>query len=162
FRLTNASIVNGAQTVSTLGSILGSDFEGNLGNASVLMRCIEVPREDEELGRRITRYANTQNEVSSQDFAFLDTVQHRFVQELQALGYEDILRSAEVPRSKNYTVIDVREAAVALACSNSNLGYSVIAKREVSRLFSETSVYRALFNDSTEALRLMRAVRIMR
>lgn len=163
FRLTDASIVNGAQTVSTLGSILGSEFEDNLGNAFVLVRCIEVPPDNEELGRRITRYANTQNEVSSQDFAFLDPVQHRLVRELQVLGCEYILRSAEMPKSQDRrTIIDLRAAAVALACSHSNLNYSVIAKREVSRLFSESAVYTALFNNSTDPLRLLRAVLVVR
>ncbi|MGY1779221.1 AIPR family protein [Geodermatophilus sp. SYSU D01036] len=159
FKLTGASIVNGAQTVSTLGSAVGTTHEPNLGNAFVIVRCIEVPREDEDLGRQITRYANTQNEVSSQDFAFLDPEQHRLVRELQVLGYEYVLRSAEVPRSKDPTkVIEVRQAAVALACASPSVNHSVIAKREVSRLFTDS--YKALFNPQTDPLRLSRGVQI--
>ncbi|MFV2108269.1 AIPR family protein [Micromonospora sp. LOL_015] len=162
FKLTRASIVNGAQTVSTLGAVKGSEAEPNLGNAFVLVRCIEVPKNEEELGRRITRYANTQNEVSSQDFAFLDREQHRLVRELQVLGYEYILRSAEVPKSKDFgKVIELRQAAVALACASPNLAHSITAKREVSRLFSDASIYKALFNDQTDPLRLSKAVRIV-
>jgi hypothetical protein len=157
FKLTGVSIVNGAQTVSTLGSVLGTDHEANLGNAFVLVRCIEVPQSENELGRRITRYANTQNEVSSQDFAFLDQQQHRLLRELQVLDLEYILRSAEVPKSKDLSkVIEVRQAAVALACASPNIGHAVVAKREVSRLFSDSSVYSALFNDQTDPLRLSR------
>lgn len=163
FRLSNASIVNGAQTVSTLGSFLGTEAEPNLGQAFVLIRCIEVGADDAGLGLRITRYANTQNEVSSQDFAFLDPQQHRLVRELRVLGYEYILRSAETPKSQDVSkVIDVRQAAVGLACASENIAHAVIAKREVSRLFSDTSVYRSLFNPSTEALRLLRAVVLTR
>lgn len=163
FKLSGASVVNGAQTVSTLGSILGTDHEPHLGSAFVLVRCIEVPADDDELGRRITRYANTQNEVSSQDFTFLDQEQHRLVRELKVLGLEYILRSAEVPKSKDPTkVIDVRQAAIALACASPNMGHAVVAKREVSRLFSDSSVYKALFNDQTDPLRLSRAVAITR
>jgi AIPR protein len=40
FKLAGASIVNGAQTVSTLGSVLGTEHEPNLGAAFVLVRCI--------------------------------------------------------------------------------------------------------------------------
>jgi hypothetical protein len=161
FRLASASIVNGAQTVSTLGASLGTDYEPNLGNAFVLVRCIEVPKVENELGRQITRYANTQNEVSSQDFAFLDPQQHRLVRELQVLGFEYILRSAEVPKSKDpAVVIDVRQAAVALACASTNRTHAVIAKREVSRLFADPAVYPAIFNAGTDPLRLSRAVRI--
>jgi hypothetical protein len=159
FKLSGASIVNGAQTVSTLGSAIGTSHEENLGRAFALVRCIEVPREEEDLGRRITRYANTQNEVSSQDFAFLDPEQHRLVRELQVLGFEYVLRSAEVPKSKDHSkVIELREAAVALACASPNLAHSVTAKREVSRLFTDS--YSALFNSSTDPLRLSRAVQI--
>jgi hypothetical protein len=160
-KLSNASIVNGAQTVSTLGLALGSDYETNLGSAFVLVRCIEVPPGEEELSRQITRYANTQNEVSSQDFAFLDQQQHRLVRELHVLGYEYILRSAEVPKSKNVNkVIEVRQAAVALACAAQGIGLSIIAKREVSRLFADASIYRSLFNEQTDPLRLSRTVEI--
>lgn len=163
FRLSNASIVNGAQTVSTLGSVLGGDFENCLGRAFVLVRCIEVGASEHALGQSITRFANTQNEVSSQDFAFLDTQQHRLLRELRVLGYEYILRSAETPKSQDATkVIDVRQAAVALACASSTLSYSVIAKREISRLFSDAGIYRALFNKGTDALRLVRAVVLTR
>ncbi len=163
FRLSNASIVNGAQTVSTLGSVLGTDFESNLGQAFVLVRCIEVGASDVSLGQRITRFANTQNEISSQDFAFLDAQQHRLVRELRVLGYEYILRSAETPKSTDPSrVIDVRQAAVALACASASVSHAIIAKREISRLFADASIYRALFNPSTEPLRLVRAAEITR
>lgn len=163
FKLVGASVVNGAQTVSTLGSVIGTQAETNLGNAFVLVRCIEVKPEDGDLGRRITRFANTQNEVSSQDFAFLDQQQHRLVHELKSLGYEYLLRAAEVPKSKDRTtVIEVREAAVALACASPNIGHAMLAKREVSRLFSDQSVYKTLFNPQTNPSLLQRAVLIVR
>lgn len=161
FKLGGASIVNGAQTVSTLGTVLGTEWEPNLGHAFVIVRCIEVPEGEEGLGQSITRFANTQNEVSSQDFAFLDEEQHRLARELQVLGYEYLLRSAEVPRSKDRSkVIEIRDAAVALACANPRINYAIIAKREVSRLFSEGPVYSALFNSSTDPLVLSRAVEL--
>lgn len=163
FKLSGASIVNGAQTVSTLGAVLGTEWEPNLGSAFVIVRCIEVPEGEEGLGQRITRFANTQNEVSSQDFAFLDEQQHRLARELQVLGYEYLLRSAEVPRSKDRSkVIEIRDAAVALACAHPRINYAIIAKREVSRLFSEGPVYSALFNSSTDPLVLSRAVELTR
>ncbi|GAA1224815.1 AIPR family protein [Microbacterium maritypicum] len=161
-KLKNASVVNGAQTVSTLGAVLGTEFEANLGNAFVIVRCIEVPVGEEGLGQSITRFANTQNEVSSQDFAFLDEQQHRLVRELQVLGFEYIVRSAELPRSTDRTkVIEIRDAAVALACAHPKINYSIIAKREVSRLFAERGVYSALFNPNTDPLALARAVMVV-
>ncbi len=161
FKLSGASIVNGAQTVSTLGLARGTESEANLGSAYVIVRCIEVPEGEEGLGQSITRYANTQNEVSSQDFAFLDDQQHRLARELQVLGFEYIVRSAEVPRSSDRAkVIEIRDAAVALACAHPKINYAIIAKREVSRLFSEGPVYSALFNPTTDPLLLSRAVAV--
>lgn len=163
FHLKGASVVNGAQTVSTLGKVLGTVFEPNLALAFVMVRCIEVPPTDDQLARRITRFANTQNEVSSQDFTFLDQEQHRLVKELRSLGYEYSLRAGEIPKVDDLTKwIDVRQAAVALACADADLGLAVVAKREVSRLFSESVIYQRLFNPETDALTLLRAVLVTR
>lgn len=59
-------------------------------------------------------------------------------------------------------MIDVRQAAVGLACASASISHTVIAKREVSRLFSDANVYRSLFNPNTEALRLLRSVLLTR
>jgi len=162
FKLTGASIVNGAQTVSTLGRVLGSTAEENLGNGFVLVRCIEVPEDNDDVGRKITRFANTQNEVSGQDFTFLDDEQHRLRRELSVIGYEYLIRSAEQPRSTDPSkVIDVRQAAISLACASS-IAHAVQAKREISRLFTDTSTYSALFNPNTDVLLMARAVEVVR
>lgn len=162
--LERSSVVNGAQTVSTLGSLLGSDWEANLSQVFVLTRCIEVPAEDPTLARGITRYANTQNEVSSQDFAFLDEQQHRLAKELSLLQHEYVIRQAEQPTSDDPSkIVYVRDAAVALACSDGDLGMAVTAKREVSRLFSQSGPeYKRLFNPATDPLVLLRSVQVVR
>lgn len=162
--LAGASIVNGAQTVSTLGSLLGTEWEQNLSQVFVLTRCIEVPADDPTWARGITRYANTQNEVSSQDFAFLDEQQHRLARELSLLGFEYVIRQAEQPTfDEPAKVIFLRDAAVALACADGDLTLAITAKREVSRLFSQTgNEYKRLFNAATDPLVLQRSVVILR
>lgn len=162
--LKGASIVNGAQTVSTLGATLESEHEANLSQIFVLVRCVEVPSDEPDLARGITRYANTQNEVSSQDFSFLDEQQHRLVHELSLAGYEYVIRQAEQPSSDEpHKIIYLRDAAVALACASSELAMAVTAKREVSRLFNQSgSDYQRLFNPSTDPLLLQRSVFIVR
>jgi hypothetical protein len=161
-KLTKASIVNGAQTVSTLGSVLGTPHEPNLSETFVMTRCIEVAADNHDLARGITRYANTQNEVSSQDFAFLDEQQHRLAKELRVIDVDYLIRQAEKPSLKNpKMVIHVRDAAVALACSSSDVGMAVIAKREVSRLFSPGGEYKRIFNASTDPLTLSRSAAVL-
>ena len=163
-RLRNASIVNGAQTASTLGRALRRGLNTQLEAAYVNVRVIQVDTEDPELARRVTRYANTQNVVSSQDFVFLDAEQHRLVKELRLAGYEYILRSGELPTTDDLSkVIDARQAAVALACASEDLANAVLAKREVSRLFDrESGPYKAIFNPSVNGLTLHRAVDLVR
>lgn len=161
-KLHGASVVNGAQTVSTLGEILKNGHTAQLERAFVNVRCIEVVDGEEDLGRRITRYANTQNVVSAQDFLFLDTDQHRLASELRLLGYDYILRSGEKSTlSDPSKVLDVRQVAVALACA-STLLHTVQAKREVSRLFDRDSgVYKQLFNPSVNGLLVQRSVEVV-
>jgi len=162
-KLSKASIVNGAQTVSTLGAVLGTGAQGNLGETFVMARCIEVPADDDDLARGITRYANTQNEVSSQDFAFLDSEQHRLAKELRVIDVDYLIRQAEKPSLKDAKmVIHVRDAAVALACASPELGMAVVAKREVSRLFQQGGDYQRLFNSSTDPMMLSRSVQALR
>lgn len=163
-KLNDASVVNGAQTVSTLGRALEQGLTAELEAAYVTIRAIEVAHDDPDLARRITRFANTQNVVSSQDFVFLDGEQHRLAKELRLAGYEYILRSGEVATSKDAgKVIDVRQAAVALACASNELSNAVLAKREVSRLFDrEAGPYKALFNPTVNGLLLHRAVDVVR
>jgi hypothetical protein len=162
-RLVDASIVNGAQTVSTLSSVLGTASEANLGQVFVLTRCIEVPSDDPTLARGITRYANTQNEVSSQDFAFLDDEQHRLGRELRTFGVEYLIRQSEVATSEDPDrVVHVRDAAVGLACEAADIALAVYAKREVSRLFTRGREYPLLFNKDTDPLVLYRSVQVVR
>jgi hypothetical protein len=163
-RLNDASVVNGAQTVSTLGRALRAGLTTELESAYVAIRVIEVPRDNSDLARRITRFANTQNVVSSQDFVFLDPQQHRLAKELRLGGYEYVLRSGEQPTNPDPSkVIDVRQAAVALACAADEVGPAVQAKREVSRLFDrESGPYAQIFNPSVNGLLLSRAVDAVR
>lgn len=163
FKAIGASVVNGAQTVSTLGRAL-RDKDGRelLEKAYVAVRCIEVATGDNELARNVTRYANTQNVVSTEDFVWLDENQHRLVRELRLQGFEYILRSGEVPVTKDQEkIILIRQAATALASATGVLDDSVTAKREVSRLF-EGSTYKKLFNPTVNALTVVRAVQVSR
>lgn len=161
-KLHGASVVNGAQTVSTLGELRRNGHHDQLEKAFVNVRCIEVVDGEEDLGRRITRYANTQNVVSAQDFLFLDVDQHRLASELRLLGYDYILRSGEKSLLKDPTkILDVRRVAVALACTTS-MQNVVQAKREVSRLFDrESGVYKELFNPSVNGVLVQRAVSVV-
>ncbi|WP_371163691.1 AIPR family protein [Buchananella felis] len=160
-RLNQASVVNGAQTVSTIGSVPELEFSERTGEAYVMVRCIEIGGNWEDLAPNITRFANTQNQVLSQDFAYLDPEQHRLRGEARSLGLTYLLRAGDSASSEvEEEVIHLREAAIALACAMPDVSYCIAAKREVSRLFGEH--YKALFNPATEVLVLVRATQVVR
>lgn len=116
---------------------------------------------EEDLSRSITRNFNTQNIVSGQDFVYLDPEQHRLSGELRLLDCEYLIRSGEKATGEYQRTLDVRTAAVALACASS-VANAVISKREVSRLFDDKSgPYRDLFKESVHGQYVMRCVEVM-
>jgi len=78
-------------------------------------------------------------------------------------GKKYVYRSGERPPApaEGFTFED---AAVALACAHNDVQYSVQAKREVGKLWEDISKapYTIFFNSATSALRMWRAVEIMR
>ena len=154
-------MVNGAQTVSSLTKVVGTFYEDNLRRAFVAIRVVEVPPSEQNLARSISRFTNTQNQIAFQDFAFLDEEQHRLLRELKSLGYEYLLRTGENVPENPALAIDAREAAIALACCQRELSFTVMAKSKVSLLFT-SNAYKALFNPSTDPLLLLRSVLISR
>lgn len=163
FKAFDASIVNGAQTASTLARALKEkDGKDNLEKAYVNVRIIEVPEDNQDIGMKVSRFANTQNEVLTEDFVWLDENQHRIVKEMRLQGYEYIIRSGEIPTIKDtQKVIRAKEAGISLACASGQISHAVAAKKEVSKLF-EGSIYKSIFNPTTNALSIIRAVDALR
>jgi hypothetical protein len=66
------------------------------------------------------------------------------------------------PTPDNGCTLD--EAAVALACSHADISYALLAKREVGKLYEDihAAPYTVLFNMSTSALVMWRAVQVLR
>src|SRR5665213_2654422 len=162
FDCKGASVVNGAQTV---GSII-SAFAGTSSapQARVMVRLISLQDCPTDFGSELTRAANTQNRIEKRDFAALDEHQSRLRTEMLLSYQKDyVYRTGDkAPIEENGCSLD--EATVALACAHSDLAYTMLAKREVSRLYEDikTAPYTVLFNSSTSALRLWRAVLVMR
>lgn len=158
-----ASVVNGAQTVGSIVQAAQSNPE-TLQNARVLVRLISLENCPPEFGTDLTRAANTQNRVEKRDFAALDPQQQRLKTDL-LLEYkkEYAYQSGEQqPRPELGCTLD--EAAVSLACAQSDAGLAVLAKREVSALYDDItkSPYTVIFNASTTAQKLWRSVEVMR
>ena len=161
FECKGASVVNGAQTV---GSIISSLTPPVTSTARVMVRLISLEGCPPDFGFDVTRATNTQNRIEKRDFAALDEEQSRLRSDLLlSLGKEYVFRTGDRPPTpdKGCTLDD---ATVALACANPDITYCMIAKREVSRLYEdiEKAPYTVIFNSGLSALKLWRAVEVLR
>jgi AIPR protein len=114
------------------------------------------------LGDAITRATNTQNRINRQDFVALDPEQQRLRTELNIDGVIYNYKTAE-GTIRDQKTFDIEEATVTLACANADLALSTLAKREIGRLWEDTSKapYKALFNPSVSRHKVWQSVRIM-
>lgn len=165
--LTDASIINGAQTTTTLGS-LPSDEEilKSLRTLRCPVRLFEISSDEEGLLSQVTRFNNSQNGIGTRDFIALDPFQQRLRVGLDsefAVSY--LIRSGETETSGNEDTINLQEATLALVCCGSNVNYAVIAKRNISALWKDvhSTPYTDIFNETkTTPLALIKAVEAFR
>lgn len=129
----NMNIVNGAQTAGMLAR--ASEENVDLSGVKVNFRIISLEGTPPGFDEEITRANNTQNELNALDFVSLDPMQDLIRTDLASKGYNYVFkRGAEI--DETLTTIEVKDAAVALACSNTDISISVQAKRYVSGLWN--------------------------
>ncbi|TAN06330.1 MAG: hypothetical protein EPN38_08745 [Rhodanobacteraceae bacterium] len=163
FRADGASVVNGAQTVSTLGRAAASG--ANLDDVRVLLRVISLENDsaNTDYSAEITRTNNTQNRIEARDFATQDPEQTRLMRELAMDGITyAVVRSEETSATEDF--IGLPDATVALACARADPSLAVLAKRNIGQFWSDISKspYKTIFNPSTSGARLARSVRVVR
>ncbi len=153
------AIVNGAQTVGTIGRTRG---EG-VADARVMVRLISLAEAQTEFANVVTRATNTQNRIDPRDFAALDPEQQRLKMELSFENVVYVYRSGE-PSPSDVQGCDIEEATVALACAADDIQLAVQAKGSVGKLWADISrpPYTVLFNRGLSGERLWRAVLVLR
>jgi hypothetical protein len=181
FRLTNFSIVNGAQTAGSLATAAMTTALS--AEAKVLITIIEIGGAGDDIGKRITKARNYQNAVRGIDFAALDPRQEHLRQVLAVAGITYHYRPSVEAKTRRDDAFTLEEAAVALAClslpvltslevralqtqgqkSVNAVDFAVMAKKEVGRLWDQDGpAYASLFPADLSATRMCRAVRIYR
>lgn len=161
FLLEGVNIVNGAQTVSNIYKSCEKDAE--ISEAYVMAKIISLDSaEDEAFASNITKYTNSQNRINSKDFVTLDPIHRRLFKELQIYGKHYAYKSGDVITNPD-TGFAFETVAIALACSNDNLRYSMLSKTSVGKLWDDISKppYSLLFNSKTTALRVLRSVEVL-
>ncbi len=161
FSFRRANVINGAQTVSSLARA-AIEEPSLLESADVFVRFVTLEDPDGEFARLVTRRTNTQNRVGGREFVALDPEQERLRMEFAVSGLRYAYRSGETVSDPSKGC-DLTEATIALACAY-DINETVLAKREISRLWEDTSrtPYKALFNPSVTGSRVWVAVELMR
>jgi hypothetical protein len=157
------SIVNGAQTVGSIGQAF-ERHSAEVEKAKVFIRLISLEKCPDDFGVRITKATNTQNKIEKRDFVTLDPEQERLKTELALEGkIYHYIRTDEkiIPDDNNYTL---EEATIALACADTDITLAVQAKREIGKLWEDTSKkpYTDIFNSTLTATRFWRSVQVLR
>lgn len=165
FKLSNIAIVNGAQTVSTIGKYAQQyPTTNNLSEILVQVRMIQLTDSPDEFGPNVTKSNNRQNRIENRDFASQDPEQIRLKYELAIDGIEyNIVRSEKTPYDieKYCNLID---ATVALACASGKVGLAVQVKGGIGKFYENLNkgIYKELFNPQTECYYLYNCVRVVR
>lgn len=150
FECSGVTVVNGAQTVGTIGRSLTGESQ-----AALQARIIVVEDPESQIGQLITRASNTQNRIDARNFVALDPQQERIRTELLVSGIHYEYREGETP-VESADGFDFIEGIIALACANDEISYVALAKGYVGGLYDDIAEtpYKALFNPSTSSKRL--------
>lgn len=163
FECAGFSVVNGAQTLGSIGSLLETHPE-QLEKIKVIVKLISLEDTIFGFGKRITIATNTQNKVDKKDFVSLDTEHARLKLELNLEGITyHYKRTNEkvVPDESNYTLDEV---AFGLCAMHPNIDYSTMLKKESGKLWGDVTVpyYTDIFSAQVTATRVMKAVKVSR
>jgi len=162
FEIKDLKIVNGAQTVGSIGHSSDKALE-NLESVKVFVKIISLEDTPDGLGNSITQFTNTQNKIEKRDFISLDPEHERLRTEL---ALDNI--SYQIKRSDSYSPNDhtcnVEDVIISVACSLKDVNLAVLAKREVGKLWEQVgaSPYTDIINRKLTSTKAWRCVVIMR
>ena len=160
FTFKGASIVNGAQTVSSLAKV---DDDKKLGFVRVPFRVILLSAAPAEFGQEVTRTNNLQNRIEPRDFVAQDSEQSRLRLEMaiENVDYQ-FVRSDETMSTP--TSCELIEVTTALACASGDPNLAVQVKTGVSRIFADLkkAPYKTIFNPSTSGAKAFNATIVQR
>ncbi len=149
FHCEDLHVVNGAQTVSTIGQFIAKNPDFDLSTCLVQIRVIELGEDGETFGDEVTRTNNRQNRIDAKDFVSQDGEQKRIRTELliDRINYQIMRREDSIKGEKDFDLID---STTALACASGDVAIVVTLKNQIGRLWEDLtkSPYKALFNPS--------------
>ena len=162
FMLEGVSLVNGAQTAGSIGTVFIDNPE-QVSKANVMVQIIDLSQASGEAATQITKLSNTQNRIENRDFASLDPTQEKIRQELSFSHYTYLYKGGDKVTDPD-TQVTFDEAIVALACLHNDLSYATLAKRNVGALSEDITKppYKVLMNAGTNSYALLNSVMVVR
>jgi len=163
FKLTNVAIVNGAQTVSTIGKYFAKNNNPALEKVKVHLRVISLNETPEKFGEQVTKTNNRQNRIENRDFVSQDPEQLRLKTELSIENIDYSVMRSESFRASDSS-FDLNEATVSLACASNKTSIAVQSKRGIGKFYEnlDRGIYKELFNRSTQGIYLFNCVKVNR
>lgn len=163
FHCKDLYVVNGAQTISTIGRFAEKEPNSSLDKCFVQIRVVALDTADENFGDDITRTNNRQNRIDSRDFVSQDVEQKRIKSELAIDGIQYvIMRSDEL--FSDVSSFDLQESTTALACASLDIAVIVQLKGQIGKIWDDLTKppYKLLFNSGTTGLYTWKCVQISR
>lgn len=163
FSCEGVSVVNGAQTVGSIGGIVGGMPEGaEPPQGWVQVRIISLEKCPPEFARRLTRAANLQNAVGNREFAAMDPLQYRLAADFALDRRKYVYKTGDL-EPKGEEGCSIVEATQALGCAVS-VNLAVQVKREIGALWANTEAapYTEIFPPGLTTARVWRCVLVMR
>ena len=161
--LRNASVVNGAQTVTSANHAFEKDSEA-VAEAYVSVRIVSVQGAPQGFAQSITKATNTQNHMERRDFIAIDPVQSEIQKDFKlSLDKEYVFRRGEMDPAPE-SGCSVTEAATALACAYRDPTFAVRIKGSTEALWKEGAdgAYTRLFGQQPSAYQIWHSVQVLR
>lgn len=156
-------IVNGAQTVGSLGSVIEKHKE-KLDELRVFIKLISLENCPADFGVAVTKATNTQNRIDKKDFVSLDPEQERLKVDLALENITYHYKRSDLKVNHDSNNCTIEEATIALACFDSDVSLAVQAKREVGKLWADINKepYTRLFNPQVKGYVVWRLILVLR
>jgi len=163
FHCERISIINGAQTVGTIGTTYEVAPE-KVKKAKVFIKLISLENCPPDFDLKVTKATNTQNKVENLDFISLDSLHDKLKQEfaLDGINYHYKRDNNKYPSDNENCTVE--EATIALACGWTDIRYAHIAKDKIGKLWGDVNKppYTDIFNSSIKVKKIWRMIKIMR
>ncbi len=163
FHCEGISIVNGAQTVGTIGNTYKKDAE-KVNQAKVFIKLISLENCPPDFSLRVTKATNTQNKVENRDFISLDSLQEKLKIDFALAGINYSYKRNDKKLPVDNKNCSFEEAIIALVCSLDEIRCTLMAKDKIGKLWEDVNKppYTELFHENITAITIWRKIQIMR